>query len=317
MMRLFVLRASRFDAPTLTAVAVGAAAAAVRLPGAFHDALWQDEVASARILSEPSLPAMLHSVARTESAPPLWYTLGWLAHQAGLPIQDVRLLSVGFGALLASLVVVFARPLLPLPLAALAGGLVAVGEQFVAHGHELRAYELCALHVIVLALELEAEVRAPDRTREIALAVTVAAGALTHYFFFFTVAAGLAWLWLEPEARAVRRRATAAIAAGLVACMPWAPVILVQYRRDRFWWIGPFRSSVVIDTPLRLFAPVLRNGGAREVIAVVFVGIVGAGALWLARGSARGRTCAALGFGHSSWRWSHGKPGYESSRRGT
>src|SRR4051794_2456261 len=120
-------------------------AVAVRLPGALTQALWQDEVASARILSERTLPGLLAHVARTESTPPLWYVLGWLGHRAGIPVQDVRLLSVAAAGLLAALVVDLAARVVALRFAALAGLLVAFGNQLVVHGRELRAYELLAL----------------------------------------------------------------------------------------------------------------------------------------------------------------------------
>src|SRR3979409_1370582 len=104
-------------------------AAGVRLPGAYTQALWQDEVASARILNEPSLPRLLAHVARTESTPPLWYLLGWLIRQAGTPVQDVRLLSVAAGGVLAGLVVELARRVVPLPFAVFAGLLTAFSSQ--------------------------------------------------------------------------------------------------------------------------------------------------------------------------------------------
>src|SRR6476660_5434354 len=100
--------------------AVALLAIAVRLPGVFTQALWQDEVASARIITEPTVPRLLGHVARTESTPPLWYLLGWLAHQAGAPTQDVRLLSVAAGAVLAAVVVDVAARVVTLPFAAFA-----------------------------------------------------------------------------------------------------------------------------------------------------------------------------------------------------
>src|SRR4051812_13987563 len=187
-------------------LAVGLLAVAVRFPGAFTQALWEDEVASARILNEPTFPRLLAHVARTESTPPLWYALGWLIRRAGTPIQDVRLLSVAAGGVLAALVVDLARRVVPLPFAAFAGLFTAFGSQLVAHGRELRAYELLALLSVLFARLVLAEVETPSWARELGLAAVVAAGCLTHYFFAFSVFAVLAWLWLDPGARAVRRR---------------------------------------------------------------------------------------------------------------
>ena len=120
--------------------AVALVATAVRLPGVYTQAFWQDEVASARIIDEPTFRRVLAHVARTESTPPLWYVLGWLLRQAGTPLQDIRLLSVAAGALSAALVVDVGRRVVPLPLASLAGLFVALGGQLVGHGQELRSY---------------------------------------------------------------------------------------------------------------------------------------------------------------------------------
>ena len=92
----------------LVAVGVGLVAVAVRLPQVFARAFWQDEVASARILSEPTLFAMLRQVRATESTPPFWYALGWGVHRLGVPLREVRLLLVLFGALGCVLVVLVA-----------------------------------------------------------------------------------------------------------------------------------------------------------------------------------------------------------------
>jgi hypothetical protein len=274
--------------------AVALLAIAVRLPGVFTQALGQDEVASARIISEPTLPRLLAHVARTESTPPLWYTLGWLAQQAGVPTQDVRLLSVAAGGMLAALVVDLARRFLSLPFAALSGLLAALGSQLVTHGRELRAYELLALVSIVFARLVLAEVEAPSPRREVALAAVVAAGGLTHYFFAFSVAAVLAWLRIDPAARAARRRATAAILVGIVAAAPWVPVWLRQYHQHRFWWIGAFRLRSVVAVPARLFTPAYAGTTSGLVLSVAALVLVGGGCLLLSRASARGRLIAVL-----------------------
>src|SRR4051812_17061203 len=160
-------------------IAVAVVAVAARLPGLFAQALSQDEVASARSIGERTFPRLLGHVARTESTPPLWYTLAWIADRSGVPVQDVRLLSVAAGAALAALVVDVAAQVVPLPFAALAGLLTAIGGRLVSHGRELRAYELLALLAILFARALLAEVEAPSRRREVALAAVVAAGGLT------------------------------------------------------------------------------------------------------------------------------------------
>ena len=292
--RVLWFASRRTGATAWAAAAVGVAAGLVRLPRALSDPFWQDEVASARILREPTVGRMLSHVARTESTPPLWYTIGWLAHLGGVSIHDVRLLSVAFGAILAGMGVVLARGVVTLPYALFAGVLVSCGGQFVAHGREIRAYELFALLTVVFAFAIEAEVRTPSTRHALVLAVSTAAGLLTHYFFVFTVAAGLVWLWIEPQAVRMRRQATLAVAAGFVVCLAWAPVLLRQYHQHRFKWIGAFDARTALNTMLRLFSPLPRPGVAATLVGLVVLATAGVGAVRLSATSPRGRLCAVL-----------------------
>jgi 4-amino-4-deoxy-L-arabinose transferase-like glycosyltransferase len=278
------------------AVAVGLVAVAVRLPGAFAHALWQDEVASARILAEPSLGSALGRVSRTESTPPLWYVLAWLAHHAGLGIRDVRLISVVAAGLLAALTCVLAARVAGVAAGVIAGLLVAFGEQFATYGESLRAYALFALLAVALALCVLRLVERPSASRLAAVGAVVAAGVLTHYFFVLSVAAALAWLWLEPAARAVRVRATAAIAVGAAALLPWLPDALRQYDQQRFWWIGAFRLRNVVGVPLRLYTFAFNNSQEGRLLAfAVFVAVVAACTVVAAR-SPSGRLVVAFAF---------------------
>ena len=269
---------------------LGIATAGLRLPRALGDAFWQDEVASARVVREPTFGAMLHQVVRTESTPPLWYSLAWLAHKAGVSIHDTRLLSVAFDATLVFVAVQVAAKLMPLQLATVVGALLAVSGQLSFHGRELRAYELFVLLAALFAVTLYRAAALPTARRLATLAATTAAGMLTHYFFAFTLAAGLVWLWTEPQMRANRRRVTAALAGALVLCSPWLPMFVAQYRHDRFSWIGPFNAREVLETPLLLFSPAFASIG----IGVLFLACVVAGA-WLAfRQGPLQRLCALL-----------------------
>lgn len=278
-------------------VAVALVATAVRLPGVYTQAFWQDEVASARILDEPTFRGMLAHVAHTESTPPLWYALGWVLRWAGTPLQDVRLLSVLAGALLAALVVNVARRVVSLPLATLAGLFVALGGQLVAHGQELRSYELLALLSLVFARCLLAELDGPSKRRDLTLGASVAAGGLTHYFFAFSVLAALAWLWFDRDVRAVRRRATVAIVAGGSVAAAWGPVMVKQLHQGRFWWIGSFQLRAVIAVPARLFTPAYANTAAGIALSAAALALVAVGCVHLGRASAAGRLVAALALG--------------------
>jgi hypothetical protein len=282
--------------PWTLAACAAAVAAAVRLPGLFTQALSQDEVASARILREPNLGAMLGRVARTESTPPLWYTLGWLVHRAGTPLTDVRLLSVLAGCGLAAAVVAAGRQVLPDGAALLAGLFIAVGNEFVLHGHELRAYELLAFLSALFVWLLLREVRSPGRANAIALAAVVTAGGLTHYFFALIALAAVVWAAVDPAARACRRAVFAAVCGGGAVAAAWAPVMLTQYHRDRFWWIGPFSLRQVVATPLRLFTLAWTDTPPGLVLTLASLVLLAVGCRALAR-SGPGRAVVVLAIG--------------------
>lgn len=274
----------------LWAGGLAAATVAMRLPRALGSSFWQDEVASARVIREPSFGAMLHQVARTESTPPLWYALAWTTHRAGASIHDVRLLSVAFDAGAVALVVLLAAALLPTGLAAGAGVVAAAGAELSAHGRELRAYELFALLTLALAAALRRAAERPDARRLAPLAAAVAAGLLTHYFFVYSAAACALWVAVEPALAGRRRRLLAALAAGTLPLLPWLPSMLGQVRHDRYSWIGPFRWREVVETQLRLVAPELANRWS----AALFLSLLAVGAWTLARRGPLGRLVAAL-----------------------
>jgi hypothetical protein len=274
----------------VAAAGLGIATVLLRLPGALGSSFWQDEVASARIVQQPTLAAMVHRVVRTESTPPLWYGLAWATHRLGVSIHDVRLLSVAFDGLIVASIVVLASAVLGFELAVVAGGIAAVAAQLSAHGLELRAYELLALLALVFAVCLERALEKPTRQRLALVAVTVTAGLLTHYFFAFTVAAAILWLSFEPSARRARLRVLAAIVAGCCLAAPWTPWFLRQYRADHYSWIGTFSATGALATPLRLLAPVL-DSRPSEWLLLLWIAVA---AVVAARAGARARLIATL-----------------------
>src|SRR5690242_10209793 len=133
-------------------LAVAVAAIAASAPGAFEHALYGDEAASARIVSEPALGDVVEHVRRTESTPPAWYVLAWGVRKAGMAVSgghlfgnvaDLRVLSMLFAAVAAALTAVLARRVTGqwLP-ASLAGTLVALGTLPAEYAEQLRAYAL-------------------------------------------------------------------------------------------------------------------------------------------------------------------------------
>jgi hypothetical protein len=289
------------DRATLVVAAlVAVLAAGVRALPAVDYPLWQDEVASARILSEPTLGDALDRVERTESTPPVWYLLAWLLHQAGAPVEAGRAVSVAAAALLAGLVVVYGRSLLPLWASATAGVLVALGGQLVSRGSELRAYALYALLALVFAWLLERAAKRPSAGRLAALGLCTAVGLLTHYFFALAAVTGLVWLWTSPRLRAARARPSAAVGLGALPFLAWAPLFWTQLENQRFSWIGDFdvvKAAASYSTFFWSAGPLYVREqvqlGAWEALARISVlAAVLAGSVVLARLSERGRLAA-------------------------
>jgi 4-amino-4-deoxy-L-arabinose transferase-like glycosyltransferase len=189
---------------------------------------------------EPTIGAALGRVEDTESTPPLWYGLAWMIEQAGFPVEAGRLIGLVSSALLAGLVVVYARRLLPLWAAGLAGFIVALASQLVLRGAELRAYALYALLALAFAWLLERAAEKASWGRLAALAGVAAAGLLTHYFFVFVVLAAVAWLWTTPAFRRTRLPVSVSLAAAVLPFLLWLPSLVEQVENQRFSWIGDF-----------------------------------------------------------------------------
>ena len=277
-------------------------AIAMRLPSALSDPFWQDEVASARVVIQPSFGDMLAQVRLTESTPPAWYALAWAGHRAGISLEGLRIASVVLSALLAALIVVVARRLLPLWAATVAGLLAAVGWQFVSHGAELRAYALYGLLALLFGVLVHDAAVRPRPLRLVAVALCVAAGILTHYLFVLPVLAALVWLAVSTRLpRAVRLWVCGAAVVGLAGIAPWAGVLAEQYSAERFGWIddfdplkGLYLYGTIFDPGGPLYSSEPTSFGGRQVAWLAVLVPVVAGAVCLWRRGDEGRLYALL-----------------------
>ncbi len=278
---------------------------AVRAPDAVGESFWADEVASGHVVLAPTARSAVRLIRR-ESSPPVWFFVARTTHRVGDELASlsstfkplasfgaIRMLSVLFSAALVAVVVIYARRLLPLWAAGLAGLLVALGFQFVLHGKELRPYALLTLLAAALPLVLEWAAARPGRWRLAAFAAFVAVGSMTHYFFLLPLFTGLVWLWLLPHGRSVRLRVTAAAAVGLLPLLVWLPIVLYQASRVNEYF-PPFGLWRTTDVYSIFFASgAVWEEGPDLRLRLVFLGVVLAGAAMLAR-RAEGRLCALL-----------------------
>ncbi len=226
-----------------------------RVPGAVRDALWQDEIATVHVISEPTLRSTLAQIVARESTPPAYYVTARAVDRAASRLgpqgraRTVRALSIGFSLACTLLTFELALRLLPLWGAALAGLLSSFAAMLVAHGYELRSYSLLALASVAFALALERAAARPALGRLAVLSAVVVVGSLTHYFFLLTLAAGGLWLLLSGRGRSVVGRADGALAVGLLPLVLWSPYWLDQYRHG-FYATAP---RLTIENFLQFF----------------------------------------------------------------
>ena len=269
----------------MAAIAAAGTSAIVTIPRAVDYAFWQDEVGSARVIVRPGLGSMLHAVVNTENHPPGFYALGWMLSRLAVPVVWDRTISVIAASALSGLVVVYARGLVPLPGAALAGLITALGWQFWGHGWELRPYSLFALACLVFVLALERAAERPTGWRLAFLGGAVAAGSMTHYFFLFTVCGGVLWVFLRKEHAA---RLLLSMGLGLIPLLVWLPALYKQIDHGAFQTNPDFRVRSAID----VYGALLVRGEVDLPLAVALLALVLLGALRLSRHSETGRLCA-------------------------
>ncbi len=306
----------RLLAPALLVLIV-LAAVAVRIPE-LGQPLWGDEVAAARAFSHHDIHLVLASVRLRKNEPPLWYLLAWGIQRAGDLLGatpravDLRIVSLGASVLTVAAVFAYARRSLGLAEAVAAAAVTAFGAQFVLHGGELRGYALYSMLAVGFALLVEAAVRSDARRWLVLLALTTAAGCLTEYLFLLTVVAGGVFLWsAQTRPARLRVRAGVAIAAGVLALVPWLPSVVP--RLHRFGYVGAYGGHTVVSLPWNLFVG-YQHGGAlvRDEQVLLFVAAV-VGAIMLIR---REQTrliglCAAVPPLVGAVVWALGKPVFD------
>ena len=285
------VRVPRGATTAVVAGAVGAASLAVTVPRALTYPFWQDEVGAARIIEAPGLLDAVRAVVSSENHPPAYYAVGWGLHAAGAPIEAVRAVSVLATASLAIGVVLYARRILPVAAAGVAGLIIAIGWQFERHGWELRPYALFALAALVGVYALERATECPTLERCALLSSVVAVGSLVHYFFVFTLAAGVVWMFASPVPGG-RRRTLVAIAVGLVPLAIWIPAFVRQFGKERFGTLPGFSVRGVVNVYAELLERSLPRGVVGLVLALAILALVLVGVARLWRDPGRGRLCA-------------------------
>jgi mannosyltransferase len=280
------------SAATRLLVAITAAAAALRFATLDLQALWYDEAVTVRLL-ELSLPDMLERIPDSESAPPLYYVVGWgWARAFGFGEIGVRSLSALLGTLAVPAFYLAARELARSNLVGIVvAALAAFNPILVWYSQEARGYALVTL-LAALSVFFFARMRReePDRQLLLGWALSSALALACHYFAVFLVLPEAVWLL-------VRLGRRAAIAVGAVAAVGAAllPLAIHQQSLDLASFI---RSSSLIRREAQVFkqyvvgfeAPwellsssvalaVLAAGGLRALLGRPRLGILAASVL--------------------------------------
>lgn len=271
---------------------VAACAAAARFTLLDHQSLWFDEIVSATLAKQP-FGAMLHDIARTESTPPLYYTLLWIWTRAfGTTAAALRSLSACFGVATAVVVYAAARVRFSRRAAFVAGALTATHPMLVWYSQETRAY---ALVTLLVSLTLYFLLRAgADGGSTRSLAGWAVAGALavaTHYFAAFVVFPEAAVLVYLLRGRVVR--SLLATALPLVSAAALLPLAIHQ----RDMGHTKFLSTVPLATRLHqtLNEIVIGNYGVSWLnLLALWLVVAAAGALGIALRASRAERRDAL-----------------------
>jgi mannosyltransferase len=244
-----------------------------------------------------SFDAMLDTIPKTESTPPLYYVLAWPWTQVfGLGEVGVRSLSALFGTALVPVAYGAARELGGRRAALFAAALVAVNPQLIFYSQEARAYSLLALLATLSFWAFLLARREPGRRGLALWALASAAALLTHYFAAFLVVPEAIWLL------AVRRpRLPVAI-----ACLPLAAVgaalvpLAVRQSDGRTDWISDFSLGERLRGAVKISLTGEYDPTSNWQLGLLGLVLIAAMAVALHRASTRERRAAALAFGSRS-----------------
>jgi mannosyltransferase len=196
-------------------------AAAIRIVTIDNQSFWADEALTAY---EAGLPfgTMLHTVARFETTPPLYFVVVWgWARLFGTANIALRSVSAIAGVALVPIAYLCARELVSRRAGVLAAAFVAVNPFMIWYSQEARSYMLLATLSGASFLWFLRSRRDPSRQHLLWWAVFSAAAVMTHFFAGFLVAPEAAWLLWRSRTRATAIT-VAVVAAAQVAMLPFA-----------------------------------------------------------------------------------------------
>ena len=260
-----------------------------------------DELFTYDIVTRSSLGDMLVGVRETESTPPLYYLLAWLAAKLGNPDLTVRLPSIAAGTATVPLLFALTRRAGGTAAGLIAAGALALSPFALYYGSEARAYALAAFFVVAAAVLLPAALERDSRGWWVALGACVAGAVMSHYTAAFAV--GWVGVWALLFRRDHARQVLVTYAGAAAVCAVWlpfaregaAPLVIELFAPLTFNNVTDAISHSLIGlmppVPLRA---VPGNGPAYALAAVAVAAIAGVLSRWLRNGITGERDQEAL-----------------------
>ena len=253
-------------------------AAALRFGTLSARGFWGDEMSTVFFLHE-KFGSMLHSVARLESTPPLYYSLAWVWAKAfGTTEAGMRSLPALLGVATVPVIYLAARELVSRRAALVAATLVAVNPLLVWYSQEARSYSLLVFLSAAGLFWFARALREPRRRDLAAWAMVSSLALATHYFAVFIVLTEAVLL-----ARAWGRRPAVLLSFAMVGVTGalLLPLLLQQRSFNHATWIShssilaraaslPAQFAVGFDAP-RIF--LLGGAGALLIALGVTLGV--------------------------------------------
>ncbi len=219
-------------------VAATIVAAVLRLSFLGHQSLWFDEIFTREVLGESSIAGVWHHVRQTESTPPLFYVLGWLAGAR----SAVAMRLIPALALTAAVPVNYLamRRLVGQRAALASTAILAVSPLLVSYASDARSYGLLLLTALLSVWSFAALLDHAS-WRRYSLWVTAAIACVwTHYFGFVVVGAEV--IVLLVLLRREWGRTVAALFVVMLCLLPLAPLVSAQ--------AGDARAAFIEGSPL-------------------------------------------------------------------
>ncbi|MEP6659496.1 MAG: glycosyltransferase family 39 protein [Acidimicrobiales bacterium] len=265
-----------------------------------HRGLWLDEALGVNIARLPV--GSMTSALRHDGHPPLSYVAlhGWMAW-FGTGDVAVRAFSGVISVATLPLAYVAGRRLGGQRVAWISVALVAASPFAARYATEARMYALVSFLALAAWLAVDSARRQPRLPRLALVSAIVAALLWTHYWGGWLVLAGallLAWEARHPGRRAAATRVLIAVGVGVVAFLPWLPVVIDQVRNTGTPW-GRTRSPFAIAavTVNALGGTPDTDHGARmfegEVYGIALVVLIVLGTIGVNRWAARRPTALA------------------------